>query len=184
MKTTLSFIVAAICVSTHCFAQTAVDLKRSSSNPCLLSAKMVKQNTKKDVLFKTDYGSSSVDKTRQNNYECSVRWLGKTNITASLEYIFLLSDGGKATPIPPQTQDVELVASKTQNIILESPAVTQNDTKLVALGEFSKDGLNIKGLVIRLKREGEIIKVWSSDGSWMKHAWKTEFDLSDTKKKE
>lgn len=177
-----TLILATLVISSYCFAQTSVDLKRSSSNPCLLSAKMVKQNTKKDVLFKTDYGSSSVDKTRQNNYECSVRWLGKTNITASVEYIFLLSDGGKATPIPPQSQDIELAPSKTQTITLESPAVTQNDTKLVALGEYSKDGLNIKGLVIRLKRDGEIIKVWSSDGSWLKHAWKPDFDLSDAKK--
>jgi hypothetical protein len=183
MNLFLSFI-AAISVASLCFGQTAVDLKRSSSNPCTLGAKMVKQNHTKDYKFKTDYGSSIVDKTRQNNYECSIRWMGKTNITAQLEYIFLMSDGGKATPIPPQTLDVELEPSKTQTVTLESPEVTQNDTKLVLIGEYSKDGLNIKGLVIRLKRDGEIIKVWSSDGSWLKHAWKTEFDLSDSKKKE
>jgi hypothetical protein len=173
---------AAVMIAAHCFSQTAVDLKRSSSNPCLLSAKMVRQSGKKEVLYKNDYGSSVVDKTRQNNYECSVRWLGKTNVSVTLEYIFLLSDGGKATPIPAQTIDVELEPSKTQTVTLESPSVTQNDTKLVLIGVYSKDGLNLKGLVIRLKRDGEIIKVWSSDGSWMKHAWKPDFDLCDNKK--
>jgi hypothetical protein len=183
MKHTTLFC-AAIMLASHCFSQTAVDLKRSSSNPCLLSAKMVKQNNKTDVNFKTDYGSSDIDKTRQINYECSIRWLGKTNVPVTVEYIFMLSDGGKATPEPPRTEDVELVPSKTQTLILDSPSVVQNNTKLVAIGVYSKDGQNVKGLVIRLKREGEIIKVWSSDGSWLKHAWKTDFDLSDTKKKE
>jgi len=179
---TITMTFTTLLIGSLCYAQTGDDMKRSSINPVSLTAKIMKQNSKKDTQFKTDYGSSIVDKTRQNSYECTIRWLGKSNITAQVEYIFMMSDGGKATPVDPCTIDVELEASKTQIVKIESPAVTQNDTKLVAIGEYSKDGLNIKGLVIRLKRDGEIIRVWTSDGTWTKHAWKKEFSLTDEKK--
>ena len=76
---------------------------------------------------------------------------------------------------------IELEPKKATEVDIVTPQIAENRTQLNSIGYRSETGGNLKGIIVRAKIDGEIVKVYSSDGSWAKLAWGSPFTLMPPK---
>jgi len=181
MKRTLIVIALATAVTVTATAQTVQDTQRSMATPLSMSCKLKAKDNTKTVNWRTSYGSSDIDTDRRSIYQLSLRWTGKDSATVEIEEIFIASAQKRNFVLEKRSTDVELEPNKTKEIDLVTPSTSENKTKYIALGEKAESGENLKGLVIRAKIDGKIVKVYASDGSWVKLAWNEPFTLTQNK---
>lgn len=153
-------------------AQTMEDVKRARENPLSLTCKQMQQKNQKDVQFRTDYGSSIICTTRKTLYTAQLRWMGKKPQKVTIEHGTIMSvDKGAPIITRSGSKELELEPQKSTAIDLETDTTEQTRTDLVAIEHRSVEGEKVKGLVVRVLIDGQIISAWTSDGSWKKRAW-------------
>ena len=96
----------------------------------------------------------------------------------------MASSGQRAVPYSSETLDFSLAAGAKTNFVFESPVLSFRDVKYVYAGEHRQSGYKMKGAIIRLKKDGDIIRTYVSQRFWEKMAWeptiKVEVEKSET----
>ena len=171
--------ITAAAVSSH--AQTMDDVKRSTSTPLTIACRQMKQNNQQTVNYRSSWGSSDIDTTRQTVYQLSLRWGKDEPQEVTIEEIYIVSVSKKNIVHGSQERTVTLEPKKATEIPIITPPVDGNRTQLVSIGYSSESGATLKGIVVRVKIDGKIVKVYASDGTWTKLAWLTPFTLEPKK---
>lgn len=169
MKTSACLLYVA-CVATTIFAQTQEQRKISSQYACLLNVKQGVGSGKKQTDWVGYYGH---DKTQSKSlkYTVNVKWNSKEDADLSLEVVYMASSGQRAVPYSSETLDFSLTGGAKTNFVFESPVLSFRDVKYVYAGEHRQSGYKMKGAIIRLKKDGDIIRTYVSQRFWEKMAW-------------
>ena len=158
-------------------AQTMDDVKRSTSTPLTLSCRMMKQNNQQTVNYRSSWGSSDIDTSRQSVYQLMLRWGKDEPQKVTIEEIYIVSASKKNFVHGSHERTVTLEPKKSTEIAIVTPQIDGNRTQFVLSGYNSEAGATLKGIVVRVKIDDKIVKVYASDGAWSKLAWLTPFTL-------
>ncbi len=156
-------------------SQTAEQRQNSKQYNCILDIKQKRLVIKK-TPWATDYGSSDKVKIQALKYSASIAWNMKAeskSLTCEVIWMASKSDG-RAYPLKIDAKTIEDVKPMSKhNLTFISPIVRYRECKYVALGEHTKEGYILKGVIFRLKDNGKIIRVKTTQTHtfWQKLAW-------------
>lgn len=100
-------------------------------------------------------------------YDAEIRWRGEDSVQLSVETVYMVSEDKRSFPYSSAVYYVEMPPSSTTNLVLETPEFVKKDYDY-----GSSYGIKLEGIIARLMKNGEILKVYTSknDSKWKKLA--------------
>ncbi len=161
---------------------------------------------KENRQLEANLGSYDKVQTKVDVFEVSLKSSCKKTEHFEVEVVSMASAGSglpgrnDATTFPcaSESMSVLLFPGVKTNIVMRSAAVTSRDiNKVTITGEWAwrrpngtvtssgydytvdrrKEGAVLKGVIVRLKKDGTIIRIWSSLSNWRKMAWNENLDI-------
>ena len=143
----------------------------------------------------SDYGILGFSKTKSRSIDCfyTLRLNSKKQETFTIETIFMAKQDKKTFPFARDEVEVTLTRGFTTNIVVTSPELTMVKRKIMNGSSqitccttaytysYSEEGASVAGAFARLKKDGVIIKTWSSMTPWIKLAWQPTVKLTEPK---
>lgn len=142
-----------------------------------------------------DYGVLGFSKTKSRSIDCfyTLRLNSKQQETFTIETIFMAKQDKRTFPFAKNEVEVTLTKGFTTNIVVTSPELTMVKRKIMNGStqitccttaytySYSEEGSSVAGAFARLKKDGVIIKTWSSMAPWIKMAWQPTVKLTEPK---
>ena len=170
-------IMFSTCFAVAVCAQTHEQRKNAAQYSCILGVKQGIGSGKKQTDWVTSYGSHDKTQAKSLKYTVNVKWVTKEDANLSLEVIYMASSGQRAEPYSSESVDFSLEGGSKTNFVFESPVLSFRDVKYSYAGEHHQSGYKMKGAIIRLKKDGEIIRTYVSQRFWEKMAWEGEIKV-------
>ena len=100
-------------------------------------------------------------------YQAEIRWRGEDSAQFTIETVYMVSENKRSFPYSTAVYYVTMSPNSTTNVTLETPEFVKKD---YAYG--SSYGVKFDGIIARLMKNGEILKVFTSknDSNWKKLA--------------
>ena len=179
MKTTLLVLMTAIAAFAGVYGQSAEQKQMRDKFPVSMDAKRLRQVGTKENTWKTDYGSFDKEIATAQEFQVSLRSRLKTDEDFSIETVYMAVAKKRTFPWSKSETNITLRAGTAMQVKVRSPIVKSRDTNYAALGERYKQGAHIIGAFIRLKKDGVIIRTWTSHQAWAKMLWAPEVKIED-----
>ena len=176
---TTSILMAVAISASLAIGQSAEQRQMRDKYPVSMDARRLRQTGTKENTWKTDYGSFDKEIATAQEFQVSLRSRLKTDEDFTIEAVYMAVAKKRTFPWSKSETNVTLRAGTAMQVTMTSPVVKSRDTNYAALGERYKDGAHIIGAFIRLKKEGVIIRTWTSNYSWTKMAWQPEIKIDD-----
>ncbi len=161
------------------YGQSAEQRQMRDKFPVSMDAKRLRQVGKKENSWKTDYGSFDKEIATAQEFQVNLRSRLKTDEEFSIETIYMAVANKRTFPWSKSETNITLRAGVSMQVNVKSPVVKSRDTNYAALGERYKEGAHIIGAFIRLKKNGVIIRTWTSNYAWTKMLWEPEIKIDD-----
>jgi hypothetical protein len=114
--------------------------------------------------WRTDYGSSQLDRSRSMSIEIIARNLRKEPAKLLLEWYFVASAKNKQWIFDDDSEDIEIEGAGTLKLEKESAELEYSKTTLVAIGYARETGGKIVGWIVRLMDGDKVVAVQASTG--------------------
>ena len=100
-------------------------------------------------------------------YDAEIRWRGEDSVQLSVETVYMVSEDKRSFPYSSAVYYIEMPPSSTTNLVLETPEFVKKDYDY-----GSSYGIKLEGIIARLMKNGEVLKVYTSknDSKWKKLA--------------
>ena len=170
-------ILTIISTSGMCFAQSIAQKSRNASIPVNMSCVRRSAGGAKNITWKTNYGSGERDINRSLTYETTIRWSGRTATNAVLDVWFVGTPARGGEDLILDNKTVDLVLHPSSNCVtrVTSDEINHRKTDYVALGIKEREGFRLRGCVIQLIMEGEVVRSYSPLGHLQREMWNTPF---------
>ncbi len=177
-------------------AQSVEQKKMQRLYPVQFDVKLVANDGYKRNLenrqLEANLGSYDKVQVKLMVYSARLRSYLKRAEEFSIESIWMTNRG---IPCARDEYPITLFSGVATNIVIASPAVTSRDThKVTITGKWvnqdgvvtgydykvsdSKSGTRLLGAIIRLKKNGVVIRTWCQINTWRKIAWTTDFKVT------
>lgn len=178
LMTTAILVVVAVSASVA-IGQSAEQRQIRDKFPVSMDARRLRQTGTKENTWKTDYGSFDKEIATAQEFQVSLRSRLKTDEEFTIEAVYMAVAKKRTFPWSKSETNVTLRAGTSIQVKMTSPIVKSRDTNYAALCERYKDGAHIIGAIIRLKKDGVIIRTWTSSYPWTKMSWQPEIKIED-----
>lgn len=100
-------------------------------------------------------------------YDAEIRWRGEEQSQFSIETVYMVSEDKRSFPYSSAVYYVVMPPNSTTNVVLETPEFVRKDYDY-----GSGYGIKLEGVIARLMKNGEVLKVYTSknDSKWKKLA--------------
>jgi len=181
---TVGFIILSTLFVLSAHAQTIKQRMAASSLPITMSCVRSSAGGSNRITWQTDYGSQARDISRSLTYTCNLKWSGKqaTNAVIDVWFVGVPGDGGEGKEIILDNNRIEVSLSPgmSWSTNVTSVIVENNKTNYAAIGIKETSGSKLRGCVIQLLMDGNVVRCYSSEGHLQKAAWLTPFGSVDS----
>ena len=147
-------------------AQNAEDLRFSRANPCVLRV-----SSKGHVTGNPESKEMRRDGRQYAIYLVECVWNGKEEANIQVEMIPMISGGKDTSPRYSITNSLAVSPGRTSSIRFFCPKNPPKNGYNPNVEKFRK----VRGVVVRLLRNGRIFKIFCSSGAWQRNAWEPVF---------
>ncbi|MBQ9430088.1 MAG: hypothetical protein IJU44_00905 [Kiritimatiellae bacterium] len=147
-------------------AQNADDLRFSRANPCVLRV-----SSKGHVTGNPESKEMRRDGRQYAIYLVECVWNGKEEEKIQVEMIPMISGGKDTSPRYSITNSLAVSPGRTSSIRFFCPKNPPKNGYNPNVEKFRK----VRGVVVRLLRNGRIFKIFCSSGAWQRNAWEPVF---------
>ena len=203
VKTKLTMAVVLLLTAMPAFAQNAMQKKVQQKFPVWFDVRRImsdgRKGNRENRQLEASLGSYDKVQTKVDVFEVSLKSSCKNAEDFEVEVVSMASAGsGLPFPCASESMSVLLFPGVKTNIVMRSAAVTSRDiNKVTITGEWAwrrpngtvtssgydytvdrrKEGAVLKGVMVRLKKDGTIIRTWSSLTNWRTMAWNENLDI-------
>ena len=186
-------LVAALLAANAAFGQSREQRMKANEFKCSFQGRC--QAAQGGDRHTADYGVLGYSKTKSRSMDCfyTIRLNSKQQETFTVETIFMAKQDKRTFPFAKNEVEVTLTRGFTTNIVVTSPELTMIKRKIMSGGgqatrcpasqfytySYSEEGSSVVGAFARLKKDGVIIKTWSSMTPWTKMAWQPTVKLTE-----
>ena len=158
----IALILLALAGTLGASAQNAEDLKFSSANPCVLRV-----SSKGHVTGNPSTRELRRDFRQYAVYQVDCVWNGKESAEINVEIIPMISGGKDTVPRYTITNSLSVNPGRTSSTKFYCP---KNSPQGFYIPRIEK-ARRVRGVVVRLLRDGRIFKVFCTNGAWQRNAW-------------
>ena len=188
--------LAVVVVAVHAASgQSREQRKKADEFKCSFQGRC--QASKGGDRHTADYGVLGYSKTKSRGIDCfyTIRLNSKQQETFTVETFFMAKQDKRTFPFAKDEVEVTLTRGFTTNIVVTSPELTLVKRKIMSGGgqatrcpasqfytySYSEEGSSVAGAFARLKKDGVIIKTWSSMTPWTNMAWQPTVKITEPK---
>jgi len=145
----------------------------------VLDCRIVSMVSSKQKDWTTDYGSYSADTLSFKRYQAKVINHEATRNEYELHWSFVgrVDAAREDTVVERGKEKLTLSPKESAEVMVESTPQLGRKEVYAALGEKYTEGIKIRGLVLQLLQDGQVIRTWYSSQQWKNQSWLLPFEV-------